>query len=82
VNMVIKLWVPQNAGNFFFLTVDRECSVTKTSSLKNVTLHYIIFLGSKVRMTVGYKNMCTVQLNFSHTKTQASMEVTHKAIQK
>jgi hypothetical protein len=35
---------------FFFLTVDRESSVIKTSSLKNVTLHYIklFFLDPKL----------------------------------
>jgi hypothetical protein len=33
-------------------------------------------------MAYTYKNMCTLQLKFSHKKTQENTGVTHKAIQK
>jgi hypothetical protein len=54
------------------------------------TLHYIAFPGSKVSrnncrmwsMSYKYKNMCTVQVMFSHNKTPENTVVTHEGIQK
>jgi hypothetical protein len=54
------------------------------------TLHFIAFPRSKVsqndcrmwNMSYKYKNNCTVQLKFSHKKTQENTMVTDEAIQK
>jgi hypothetical protein len=80
--MVMKLWVPQNADIFFSLSTE---NVQWQRFPVSRMLHYItlISLDPKiVRITVGCKNMCTVQLKFSHTKTQEKRVVIHKAIQK
>jgi hypothetical protein len=56
-----------------------------------ITLHYTTLHSldpELVKVTVGsgicckYKNICTVQLKFSHKKIQENTVVTHKAIQK
>jgi hypothetical protein len=62
----------------------------KTIEDKLITSYCNAFPGSKVsqndcrmwNMSYKYKTICTVQLQFSHKKTQENTVVTHEAIQK
>jgi hypothetical protein len=55
-----------------------------------VMLHYIAFHGFRVsqndcrmwNVSYKYKNICTVQLKFSHKKTQENTVVTYEAIKR
>jgi hypothetical protein len=67
-------------------------AVTSTNLTRMITctVHYIASPGSKVsrndcrlwNMSYEYKSICTVQLKFSHKKTQENIVVTNEPTQK
>jgi hypothetical protein len=66
------------------------CKTLRVDTEELIILHYTVFPGSKAsqndcriwNMSYKYKTICTMQLKFSHKKTQGNRVVTHKAIQK
>jgi hypothetical protein len=73
---------------WYWTLISRESHTSVSFSF--FTLHYNAFPGSKVsqndwmmwNMSYTYKNICTVQLKFSHKNSQKYTVVTHMAIQK
>jgi hypothetical protein len=83
---------PQDSKYLFCCKIVQDNNITPqwNRCVYYITLHCIAFHGSKARqndcrmwnMSHKYKNICTVQLQFSHKKTKENTVVTHEAIEK